>query len=131
MAKPHLRRTLGDFGERLARQHLLADGYEVLEANYQIPEGEIDLIARKDGTLVFVEVRTRRGYTMGTPLESVTLRKQTRLLTAVRTYLQRYGDHPPDHRIDVIAISLEPEGRSAGRLVGVEHIESAVDDQLD
>ncbi|HZP26134.1 MAG TPA: YraN family protein [Dehalococcoidia bacterium] len=124
---PDGRKPLGDFGERLAQQHLLAHGYDVIESNYRIPEGEIDLIARRDGTLVFVEVRTRRGQAMGTPTESVTPRKQTRLVAATRTYLQRFGDDPPDHRIDVIAVALAPDGR----LLELEHLEAAVNDQLD
>ena len=53
------RRDLGDFGERLAAAHLEAKGYRIRERNFRTREGEIDIIAERGGTLVFVEVRNR------------------------------------------------------------------------
>jgi len=66
-------RALGQFGERVAADHLEAKGYRIVERNYRCREGEVDIIAQVDDCLVFVEVKTRRGDAMGSALESVTL----------------------------------------------------------
>ncbi len=114
------RRQLGDFGERLARQHLLAHGYDVIETNFRTREGEIDLIARRDGVLIFVEVRTRRGTAMGSAAESVDSRKQAHLLAVAHAYLQQHPTHG-DLRLDVIAVDLTPDGK----LIAIQHFEDA------
>ena len=117
-------RRLGDAGERLALARLEALGYELVEANWRCREGEIDLIMRDAATLVFVEVRTRRGEASGTPEESVTPAKQARLLALGERWLaEHYPDtDPPDCRIDVVGIHLSP----TGKLLGVNHVPNAV-----
>jgi len=119
------RRDLGAFGERLAAAHLEAKGYRIVERNFRTREGEVDIIAEKDGCLVFVEVRTRRGDAMGTAAESVTPAKQGRLLTLAQAYAQSRNDLPPQHRIDVVALDLSPHGR----LLALRHIEGAIADR--
>lgn len=109
-------------GERLAADHLEARGYRIRERNFRCREGEIDIIAEKDGCLAFVEVKTRRGSNMGSAAESVTLAKGTRMLRAAETYSQDRTDLPANRRIDVVAVELSP----GGRLLSVEHIESAL-----
>jgi putative endonuclease len=118
------RRQLGDFGERVAAAHLEAKGYRIRERNFRTREGEIDIIAERGDTLVFVEVRTRRGGTLGSPTESVTASKAAHILAAARAYVQATDDSTTDQRIDVIALSLA----SDGRVLSLEHIESAVED---
>ncbi len=118
------RRDLGDFGERVAAAHLEAKGYRIRERNFRVREGEVDIIAERGGTLVFVEVRTRRGESMGSAAESVTAAKAARILAAAQSYLQTVEDCPADQRIDVIALSLA----SDGRVLSLEHIEGAVED---
>lgn len=88
------RRDLGAFGERVAAAHLEAKGYRIRARNFRCREGEIDIVAEDGETLVFVEVRTRRGNALGTPAESVTVAKQRRLLTVARAYLQEHADAP-------------------------------------
>jgi len=117
------RRDLGDFGERVAAAHLEANGYHIRERNFRVAEGEIDIIAERDGTLVFVEVRTRRGGSRGTAAESVTARKAAHLLAVAQAYAQERPDCPPDQRIDVIALTLAPDGR----VLALEQIEGAVE----
>ena len=119
---PDPRRALGNLGERLAEQHLLAKGYAIRERNFRIREGEIDLIAEDHGTLVFVEVRARRGGRMGTAIESLTPAKQRRLVALAEAYGQLHEDLPNDQRIDVIALDLSAEGQ----LLSVQHVEGAV-----
>ena len=116
------RRRLGAFGERLAAAHLEAKGYRIRARNYRCREGEIDIVAQDGQTLVFVEVRTRRGDALGGPAESVTAVKQSRLVTAATAYVQALADPPPDQRIDVVAVQLSPDGR----LLAIDHIEGAV-----
>ena len=116
------RRRLGAFGERLAAAHLEAKGYRIRDRNYRCREGEIDIVAQDGETLVFVEVRTRRGDALGGPAESVTAAKEARLVAAATAYVQTLPEPPVDQRIDVVAIQLSP----AGRLLAVDHIEGAV-----
>jgi putative endonuclease len=116
------RRRLGAFGERLATAHLEAKGYRIRARNYRCREGEIDIVAQDGETLVFVEVRTRRGDALGGPAESITATKEARLVTAATAYVQALEEPPADQRIDVIAIQLSP----GGRLVAIDHIEGAV-----
>ena len=80
------RRSLGNFGERVAVAHLQAKGYRVLETNHRGPEGQVDVIARHDDVLVFVEVKTRRGSAMGTAAEGIGDEQAARLLAAAESY---------------------------------------------
>ena len=116
------RRRLGAFGERLAAAHLEAKGYRIRARNYRCREGEIDIVAQDGDTLVFVEVRTRRGDALGGPAESVTATKEARLVTAATSYVQALAQPPADQRIDVVAIQLS----LGGRLLSIDHIEGAV-----
>ena len=116
------RRRLGEFGERIAVQHLESRGYRIRDRNFRTREGEIDIIAEKDGDLVFVEVRARRGGAMGSAVESITAVKQRRLLQMADAYCAERDDLPAGRRIDVLAIDLAPDGR----LVSLQHIEGAV-----
>ncbi|MCH7811681.1 MAG: YraN family protein [Chloroflexi bacterium] len=118
------RRDLGDFGERVARAHLEANGYRILATNFRVREGEVDIVAQKDGVAVFVEVKTRRGDAMGSAVEAVDRRKAQRLLLAAEAFAQQHEELPPDRRIDLIAIDLD----AAGRVVSLRHIESAVEE---
>ena len=103
-------KSVGDAGEALALQHLQRHGLTLVQRNYRVARGpqahggEVDLICReRDGTLVFVEVRTRRGTTHGGAAGSVGASKQRRLVFAASHYLLRLHPVPPC-RFDVVAI---------------------------
>jgi putative endonuclease len=115
------RLRLGQFGERVAVAHLEAKGYDILARNFRCREGEIDIVARDGGCLVFVEVRTRRGDAMGPAAESLTPRKGARISATADAYCQENPDSVEERRIDVIAVDLTPRGR----LLSVQHIEHA------
>ena len=83
------RRRLGLAGEQVACAYLKRQGYAIEAANVRFPVGEIDLIARDAGTLCMVEVRSKASRRFGSPLESITFRKQQHLLKAARWYLHR------------------------------------------
>jgi len=107
---PDVRRALGQLGEDMAARHLQQLGYVILERNYRCREGEVDIIARDGERLVFVEVRARRGTAFGTPKESVTARKQARLVMLARNYLQQHNCSDVDWGIDVVALQFTPRG---------------------
>ena len=111
-------RSTGYVYEQKAAQYLESRGYRILEKNFTIRGGEIDLIARDpSGDLVFAEVKYRARAMYGNPLESVDYHKQQRLLHAARVYLYRQG-YPPDTpcRFDVLSmVGQEP----------VEHLKNA------
>ena len=118
------RQQLGDFGERVAAAHLESQGYRILETNFRVREGEIDIVAQRDGVVAFVEVKTRRGDAMGGAIEALTKQKAQRLLLAAEAFGQQHDDLPPGRRIDLIAIDLDADGR----VTSIEHIESAVEE---
>lgn len=100
----------GDAAEDAALAHLLRAGLRLLERNYRVGAGpnrragEVDLImADRDGTLVFVEVRARADASHGGAAASVTAKKQQRLIYAAQHYLLRHAS-PPPCRFDVVAI---------------------------
>jgi putative endonuclease len=118
-------RRFGDFGERVAASHLEAKGYQILERNWSVREGEIDLIASRGQDLIFVEVRSRRGGAMGLPEESITGRKAAHVRAAAGAYVQGHPEAPPNQRIDAVVIELDAKGR----VMRVEQIENAIEDE--
>ena len=72
-------KEIGDFGEKAAEDYLVEMDYLILERNYRLKFGEIDIIAARDGGLVFVEVKTRKSNLFGEPSEYVDRKKQERV----------------------------------------------------
>jgi len=103
---PETSTSAGNHGERIARWFLRTKGYRVLTTNFRVRGGEIDLVCRQGGTLVFVEVKTRTNRLGGYPEEAVTRRKMSRLQTAIEAYLQQHGAQIPI-RIDVVSIAFD------------------------
>ena len=99
------RKRIGSEGEERAARHLEKQGYRVLERNYRMPCGEIDLIALDGGELVFVEVKTRTSGAFGAPELAVNPRKQERMVKAALGYLKVKDLHQMPCRFDVVAIS--------------------------
>ncbi|MGD8623052.1 MAG: YraN family protein [Anaerolineae bacterium] len=115
------RQGLGRWGEGLAARHLAAKGYEILARNWRCQTGEIDLVARDGQALAIVEVRTRRGRSLGSPEESITPAKQARLAELAEAYVLAEA-WPGPWRIDVVAI----EADARGRLLRIDHYENAI-----
>ena len=122
------RKQLGHRGEDLAADHLRRAGWRIVERNYRIRDGEIDIIAAQGNTLVFCEVKTlvdRGGPARGpaNPIESVGYRKQAQVRRLARAWLaQNTGRlRGSDLRLDVIGVVLSP----AGCVMRLEHIEGA------
>lgn len=110
--------SLGAWGEKLAREHLLTQGYTIGAENTRYGNVEIDFIAFKDDMVVFVEVKTRSTDFID-PMEAVDRRKQARMVRAADAYLRDY-DLTLDYRFDVILVIGTPEGGHT-----IEHIPDA------
>lgn len=114
MGDPH---RLGRSGEDLAAGYLERGGMAVVARNWRCRDGEVDIIARDGPTLVFCEVKTRRGVGFGTPLGAITARKHSRLRRLVALYLAEVGGHAGPVRIDAVGILWGPGDQPA-----VEHV---------
>jgi putative endonuclease len=90
----------------LAESYLRRRGYFILERNFRTRRGEIDLVARKEKTVVFVEVKTAQGCSYGPPRSWIGWRKRARLIRTAQAYLSLKGVGDADCRFDVIAIDL-------------------------
>jgi len=98
-------KSLGQYGESLARQYLKDQGYRILEENFRNKIGEIDLIAQDGKTICFVEVKTRQSLNQGQPYEAVTPWK-IRKLSQMATFYLKHKYHSLEilSRFDVISI---------------------------
>jgi putative endonuclease len=96
----------GQEGEELAVRHLKRMGYRIICQNYRSPLGEIDIVAHHRGVLVFVEVKSRRSETFGSPKLAVTPAKQRKLSQVAWHYLQQHNLTEASARFDVVTISL-------------------------
>ena len=111
-------RTEGSRYEHIAGAWLEKHGYRILEYNFRCRTGEIDLIARKANTLVFVEVKHRTGRKAGSPLEAVDHRKQRTICRCADVYRLRKGiPGNVSCRFDVVGIDGET----------IQHVENAFD----
>ena len=99
---PHLR--TGTRGEHAAALYLLLKFYRILERNYLCSVGEIDIIARKKGVIVFVEVRTRHAVSLVDPIESITDLKLAHFMDAARYYLSARCKEISRCRFDFISV---------------------------
>jgi len=115
------RGELGRRGEALAEEFLAARGCRTIARNFRCRAGEIDLVVRDGATIVFVEVRSRRGDHAGTPLESVDRRKQAQVARVARHFLAARGLGDRDARFDVVGVRFDREPPE------VEHVPGAFD----
>ena len=119
------RQRTGELGEEIAARRLREAGYRILQRKHRTPHGEIDLVCERDGTVVFVEVRTRRPSAFGSPEESITPKKAAHMTKSAQRYIQSADVEYHDWRIDLVAVELAHNGR----LLRVEVIENAVEVQ--
>lgn len=104
-------RQIGAFGEATIARYLESRGYDIIERNWRIKEGEIDIIAcSTDGLLHFVEVKTRSSLAFGDPLEAIDRNKARRLQRLALAWLATHHQLGADFSIDVAAVLLAADG---------------------
>ena len=101
--------TTGKEGEKIAAAYLKKNGYEIIEINFRCPIGEIDIVAKEENDLVFVEVKTRKSIELGYPEQAVGIRKQKKMSQLALWYMQKRKIADTNARFDVVAITLMPE----------------------
>lgn len=116
-----MKKHIGLIGEELAANHIKNEGYNILERNYRTKLGELDIIARDQNIIIFIEVKTRTSNAYGTPSEAVNYKKQQ----TIRKLSQQYIKHKKldnsclGYRFDVIEVKL------AGKKYKIDHMENA------
>ncbi|MEZ5141336.1 MAG: YraN family protein [Acidimicrobiales bacterium] len=98
------RQALGAHGEALAARWYEEHGYEVLARNWRCRDGELDLVVRRNRTIVFCEVKTRTTTAYGTPGEAVTHAKRQRIRRLAARWLEESPIRPSQIRFDVAAV---------------------------
>ena len=110
---------LGHLGEKLAKDYLVAKGYQIVEQNWVCGHKEIDIIALDGKELVIVEVKTRRVTYLVDPEETVDKYKQRFLIWAAEAYIER-NNLDVDVRFDIVAIVIDKNNEHR-----IDHIENA------
>jgi len=98
--------AIGRQGEDIAADWLASHSYTIVARNYRKRFGEVDIIARQDGCLVFIEVKTRSSDRYGSPLDAVTVKKQQQLSQIAKDYLTRNRALDVPCRFDVVSVLL-------------------------
>ena len=101
------RQKLGKKSESIAVRHLKKMGYRILEQNYRTKTGEIDIIAKDNNTLVFVEVKARRSKEFGNPKYAITPNKQRKISMIALYYLKTTRQSNTRARFDVVSITYQ------------------------
>tara|TARA_Y100000782_G_scaffold114469_1_gene150736 strand:- start:11743 stop:12105 length:363 start_codon:yes stop_codon:yes gene_type:complete len=109
---------LGKEGEEIATQHLVENGWKILNRNWRFGREEIDIIAIKEDTVAIVEVKTRFSNFIGEPYEAVTRSKQKSIIRAANHYIES-KDLDVEVQFDIISIVLNKNTRK------INHIEDA------
>ena len=104
------KQALGAYGERVAEEHLLAQGMVTLDRNWRCGEGEIDLVLRDGPVLVVCEVKTRTSTVNGTPHEAITDSKLDRLRRLGTLWAATHGICPQETRVDLVAVMRPRRG---------------------
>jgi putative endonuclease len=112
--------VLGRAGEDRAARYLESCGYVVLDRNWRIRDGELDLVVARSGELVVVEVKTRRGEGFGHPFEAIDQRKQRRLWRLAVAWIEAHPEQAQGRRLRLDAVAIVGADPSTATL---EHLE--------
>ena len=110
-------KKVATLGETIATEYLIKKGYTILDRNFACKMGEIDIIAKLNNLIVFVEVKARNTEDYGKPFEAVTYSKIQKIIKSAKLYILKNKLFDNDIRFDVISILRD----------NVEHIERAFD----
>ena len=98
------RRVLGIAGEDAAAAWYEANGYEIVSRNWRCREGELDLVVRRNRTIVFCEVKTRTSALFGSPAEAVNHLKRQKLRVLAAKWIEDSPIRPREIRFDVVSV---------------------------
>lgn len=101
-----IKQRIGQKGEKIARQFLLQLGYKIIARNFLCRFGEIDIIAKHERTIVFIEVKTRSSDIFGLPQEAIRKDKIKHLRRCAQFYIKNYADPEENFRFDAVSIVL-------------------------
>ena len=103
-----VRKNLGKWGENVAKEFLLKNGYKVETSNYRTKGGEIDLICWDKSQIVFVEIKTSRSSLLKAPQDGYSKKQQNRLRFLAQKYISthKFGEKPEAFRFDFIGIKI-------------------------
>lgn len=114
------RKEIGQNGEHLAKIYLENKGYAIIEQNWRYKKAEIDIIAKKDSILIFIEVKTRSYDFYGKPEESVDAKKEALIMDAAQRYMEYIG-YNWEIRFDILSLILDKSLKPSK----IEHFEDA------
>lgn len=100
-------KSLGSKGEDIACQYLIKNGYNILEKNFKVSFGEIDVITNKNDIISFVEVKTRTSLKYGLPEEAITEKKKLKIIKVAQYYIKKKHLYNYLFRFDVISVQLK------------------------
>lgn len=115
----NFKKLVGNKGESIAEDYLKRKGYKIIRKNYRCRFGEVDIIARDNDTIVFIEVRTKQNDNFGSPQDSITPAKIEKISKTSLSFIQEKKLTGFSYRFDFIAITF-PQGKP-----NIEHIENA------
>ncbi|MEX2181750.1 MAG: YraN family protein [Gemmatimonadaceae bacterium] len=110
---------LGHLGERIAERWLTRQGWRILARRFRNGRRDIDLVAQRESTIAFVEVKARKGDDFGDPVEAVHHRKQRELTRSAHVWIDRHGRDGESYQFDVVGVLM------AGERVLVKHVPNA------
>ena len=99
-------KEIGTYGENIAKDFLITNGYKILDMNYRNKHGEIDIICKLNNIIIFCEIKSRYTNSFGSPIESVTYYKQKQIINLSQFYIIRNKLFNYDIRYDIIEIIL-------------------------
>lgn len=119
-------KQLGFLAEGIARHYLIKKGYKILVANYKMNFGEIDIVAQKDGTVTFAEVKAASNLYEGLEPEfRVDYKKKNKLIKLATAYMLNKKMSELAWQIDVISVVFDSESKKAR----IKHFKNAINDQ--
>ena len=113
MKKLHLtNKEIGAWGEKVAVNYLKTHNVKIIDRNIKTNYGEIDILGKKDGVLIFFEVKTRLTEIFGYPEVAVNYKKQEHMKNSALDFIQSNQDIDMDWRIDVIAVNIDNKNKT-------------------
>jgi len=108
----HHNQKIGKLGQQIAIKFLQSKNYEILAENIYFRKGEIDILARKNNILRFIEVKTRTNLKFGYPEEAISEKKKEHLESAINNYIEK-NDINQEYRLEIISIVLDFKNKKA------------------